>query len=110
MQSLITKLIGEDKSVTKKTKENGFIWQDRHIRFDIHLGEMATIPGEQLIDTMANVEDTKGENKSGSMLITNLRVIWFDDEKKQINLSIGYNCIISHEIKEVVSPFKGGMN
>ena len=53
-------------------------------------------PGEQIIDSMKNVEDTKGENKSGSMIITNLRLIWFDDEKKHINLSIGYDTLITY--------------
>ena len=65
--------------------------------------------GEQIVDSMNHVEDTKGNNGDrGSLIITNLRLIWFCDNDKHINLSIGYDCIISNEIKSVISILKGG--
>ena len=51
---------------------------------------------------MENIEDTKGNNgDKGSLIITNLRLIWFCEDNSRINLSIGYDCIISNEIKDV---------
>lgn len=73
-----------------------YVWQDREIRFDVQLSYVvepnhsflfANIvncyralelrPGEVLIDTLNNVEDTKGNSgEGGSLMITNLRIIW----------------------------------
>jgi Bardet-Biedl syndrome 5 protein len=65
--------------------------------------------GEKIVDQMNHVEDTKGNNgDKGSLIITNLRLIWFCDNDKHINLSIGYDCVISNEIKSVISILKGG--
>ena len=36
------------------------LWEDREVRFDIAPSQMKMRPGEQLIDTLDSVEDTKG--------------------------------------------------
>ena len=65
-------------------------------------------PGEVVVDSMNEVEDTKGNNGDrGAMIITNLRMIWFCDKDKHINLSVGYDCVLGHEIKDVQSAMKG---
>lgn len=64
--------------------------------------------GETLIDSIPNVEDTKGNNGDrGNLLITNLRMIWFCDDNKKINLSVGYDCVLNSEIKDTNSLIKG---
>ena len=51
---------------------------------------------------MNDVEDTKGNNGDrGAMIITNLRLIWFCDQDKKINLSIGFDCVIGLEVKDI---------
>lgn len=95
----------------KKTDEARFIWQEREIRFDIAMAQLALFEGEQIVDSMNYVEDTKGNNGDlGSIIITNLRLIWFCDTDKHINLSIGYDCIISSDIKNVNSILRGGIS
>ena len=60
---------------------------------------------------MNDVEDTKGNNGDrGAMIITNLRMIWFCDKDKHINLSIGFDCVLGLEIKDVQSILKGGQS
>lgn len=60
---------------------------------------------------MNDVEDTKGNNGDrGCMIITNLRLIWFCDKDRHINLSIGYDCVLNIEIKDVNSILKGGQS
>ena len=57
-----------------------FIWQDREIRFDVTIAQLQCRAGEKVIDSINEVEDTKGNNgERGSLLITNLRLIWFSD-------------------------------
>lgn len=54
------------------------IWQHREIRFDVAFSQLSLRKGENLIDSIPNVEDTKGNNGDrGNLLITNLRLIWF---------------------------------
>lgn len=65
-------------------------------------------PGERLIDSISQVEDTKGNTgEFGNMIITNLRLIWFSEGNQRINLSVGFDCILSTEIKETTSAIKG---
>lgn len=64
--------------------------------------------GEKLIDSISQVEDTKGNTgELGNMIITNLRLIWFSEANQRINLSVGFDCILSTEIKETNSAIKG---
>lgn len=54
------------------------------------------------------MEDTKGNNgERGSLLITNLRLIWFSEQSQKVNLSVGFDCILNTEIKETNSVIKG---
>jgi Bardet-Biedl syndrome 5 protein len=60
------------------------------------------------VDSINQVEDTKGNNgDKGSLIITNLRLIWFGDANQKINLAIGFDCILNTEIKETNSMLKG---
>lgn len=54
------------------------------------------------------VEDTKGNNgDQGEMRITNLRLIWISKKSKRTNITIGYNCVTSVNIKVANSRLKG---
>jgi Bardet-Biedl syndrome 5 protein len=76
------------------------VWQDREIRFDIPVTQLSKRKGENIVELIKNIEDTKGNSgESGSLTITNLRLIWSHHGNSRINLSIGYDCIISIEIK-----------
>jgi Bardet-Biedl syndrome 5 protein len=80
----------------KSSPESRYVWQDREIRFDVSLKDLQCRPGEEEIDSIDNIEDTKGNNGERGMLsITNLRMIWTCTRKPNLNLSIGYNCIIN---------------
>ena len=85
-----------------------FIWQDREIRFDSLAEDLTCRTGEKVIDSIQHVEDTKGNNgERGSLLITNLRLIWFSEQTQKVNLSVGFDCILNTEIKETNSVIKG---
>lgn len=95
--------------VKKSSPEASFVWQDREIRFDVSMAQLSLVTGEQIIDSMNNVEDTKGNNGDrGNLIITNLRLIWFCEKDKMINLSVGFDCVLSNETKDVQSILKGG--
>eukprot|EP01112_Ceratiomyxa_fruticulosa_P009752 TRINITY_DN2556_c0_g2_i1.p1 TRINITY_DN2556_c0_g2~~TRINITY_DN2556_c0_g2_i1.p1 ORF type:complete len:344 (+),score=41.49 TRINITY_DN2556_c0_g2_i1:263-1294(+) len=85
-----------------------YVWQDREVRFDVPVSALDLRPGEQLIDSIPNVEDTKGNNgDSGSLLVTNLRLIWISTKYPKTNLSIGYNCIVNTSVKLGNTKLKG---
>jgi hypothetical protein len=64
--------------------------------------------GEVQIDSINSVEDTKGNNgERGSLTITNLRLIWCSQRSTKTNLSVGYNCVISLNIKTASSRLRG---
>jgi len=88
--------------------DDNYIWQDREIRFDIPASEFQERRGEHKIDVIDGIEDTKGNNgETGQLRVTNLRIIWFCSKKVCINLSIGYNCIISITIHTANSRIRG---
>lgn len=63
------------------------LWQDRDIRFDISSQEMQFRPGENLIDRLDAVEDTKGNSGDrGKLFVTNLRIIWQSNCRPRISL------------------------
>lgn len=77
-----------------------FVWQDREIRFDANQSQLKIRKGEYKVELLPNIEDTKGNpDEKGSLLISNLRIIWYSNNSPKINLTIGYDCIISIEIK-----------
>lgn len=105
---------------------NSEIWQDRQIRFDVpfayvldnvydcrgqHISICRQImcrPGEVHVDSINSVEDTKGNNgEKGVLIVTNLRLLWIAQQNQKTNLSIGYHCIISINIRLAHSRLRG---
>lgn len=95
--------------VEKKVNyEEFYIWQEREVRFDISKREISLRKGEKCLDTISNIEDSKGNNGDvGVMMFTNLRIVWFCVENLKLNLSIGYDCILSSEAKQIVTKVSG---
>lgn len=90
------------------TKGLEFIWQDREIRFDSVAKNLACRRGEKVIDSINSVEDTKGNNgERGSLLVTNLRMLWVSHSNSRINLSIGLSTIITVNIRKAKSKLRG---
>ena len=84
------------------------VWQDRDIKFDVNPSLLDLRKAEFLIDRLSRVEDTKGNNgEAGELSITNLRVIWQSNRHAHTNLSIGYNSIVSINIKSASSRLLG---
>eukprot|EP00658_Telonema_sp_P-2_P031281 TRINITY_DN23450_c0_g1_i1.p1 TRINITY_DN23450_c0_g1~~TRINITY_DN23450_c0_g1_i1.p1 ORF type:complete len:284 (+),score=66.67 TRINITY_DN23450_c0_g1_i1:221-1072(+) len=85
-----------------------YVWQDREIRFDEKADGVLVRRGEVIIDAIEGIEDTKGNNgERGSLMITNLRMIWTASRDSEVNLSIGYNCITNISIKMANSRLRG---
>lgn len=92
----------------EKKDDPNSVWQDREIRFDMPLKELELRRGEFEIDHMDSVEDTKGNNgEKGHLVITNLRAIWVSSRSRRTNLSLGYNAIISINIRTASSRLRG---
>ena len=84
------------------------VWQDRDIKFDVNPSLLDLRKGEFLIDRMGRVEDTKGNNgESGELVVTNLRILWIASRRARTNLSVGYNSIVSINIKSASSRLRG---
>jgi len=83
-------------------------WHDREIRFDMPVSQLQLRQGEFEIDSMDSVEDTKGNNgERGELMISNLRLIWHSHRNRRTNLSVGYNSIISINIRNASSRLRG---
>ena len=88
--------------------EQNFIWQDREIRFDVLVPQIRPRRGEVEIDHINSVEDTKGNTgEKGALYVTNLRLIWGCHKDPRTNLSIGFNCIVSINVRTTNSQLKG---
>jgi len=88
--------------------QTDYIWQDREIRFDTKPFLLACRRGEQVIDSINSVEDTKGNNgERGSLIVTNLRIVWVAHANNKVNLSIGMNTVLSANIKQAKSKLRG---
>ena len=84
------------------------VWQDREIKFDVAESFLELRTGEFQIDRMGRVEDTKGNNgESGELIVTNLRILWIASRRARTNLSVGYNSIVSINIKSASSRLRG---
>ncbi len=60
------------------------------------------------IDSINSVEDTKGNNgERGSLIVTNLRIVWVAHANTKVNLSIGMNTVLSANIKQAKSKLRG---
>ena len=61
-----------------------------------------------VIDSLEPVEDTKGNNgESGTLQVTNLRMIWMATENFRTNLSVGYGSVVNIHIRAAQSRLKG---
>lgn len=84
------------------------IWEDKEVKFDIPFTEMRLRPGEKIIDRLDNIEDTKGNaGDRGRLVVTNIRMLWHSITSPRINLTIGLNCIMAINTKEVNSRLTG---
>nr|CAD7440018.1 unnamed protein product [Timema bartmani] len=80
------------------------LWEDKEVRFDVPLIQMRMRPGENVLDRMDPIEDTKGNGGDrGRLVITNLRIIWHSLTLPRINLSIGLNTLMNVTTKTVNS-------
>ena len=99
-----------------------YIWQDRDIKFDTSPSLLSCRKGEVIIDSINSVEDTKGNNgERGSLIVTNLRIIWVSHQNPTVNLSMltlnptnfsavyryWFQCYIQYQHKEGVLKTKG---
>jgi len=107
VSGLVSAVVGGGRGDKTKHDDEG-VWQDRDIRFDTSLAQLAIRAGEFQIDSINSVEDTKGNNgEKGSLAITNLRLIWICHRNSRINLSIGYNAVLSINIRTANSRLRG---
>ncbi|XP_019613852.1 PREDICTED: Bardet-Biedl syndrome 5 protein-like [Branchiostoma belcheri] len=84
------------------------LWEDRDVRFDVPPVQMRMRPGEILIDRLDSIEDTKGNNGDrGRLMVTNLRMIWHSQSLLRVNLSVGYNTIITISTRTANSKLRG---
>eukprot|EP00056_Hartaetosiga_gracilis_P004112 m.71571 g.71571 ORF g.71571 m.71571 type:complete len:132 (+) comp11708_c0_seq5:66-461(+) len=84
-------------------------WRDCSVLFDVSSSRLQVDKGEEIVDSLDNVEDTKGNNGvKGRLIVTNLRLIWQCDPKPSVNLSIGYGTISKIFVKMVKSKLHGG--
>ena len=61
--------------------------QDREIKFDCTASQLSLRRGEVLLDSLANVEDTKGNNgEHGKLQVTSLRLTWESHKNPRTNL------------------------
>ena len=85
-----------------------FCWQDRDLKFDTSPRHLSCTKGEFIIDSINSVEDTKGNNGlRGSLIVTNLRILWVSHTKNTVNLSIGYDTIVAVNIRKAKSKLQG---
>ncbi|KAA0145657.1 hypothetical protein FNF28_07832 [Cafeteria roenbergensis] len=83
---------------------SGQVWQDKEIRLFLPAQAVMCRKGEFVIDRMNSVEDTKGNNGTrGTLLITNLRMVWISHKSFKTNLSVGYSCIQTITIRSAPS-------
>jgi Bardet-Biedl syndrome 5 protein len=79
---------------------DGIFLQDREILFDMSKNKSELQRGEQLFQRQEHIEDFKGNpGESGTMAVTNMRLIWYSRQDPKINLSLGYDCVSQVEVK-----------
>ncbi|KAK4008166.1 hypothetical protein OUZ56_013315 [Daphnia magna] len=71
-------------------------WQDNEIRFDVSSSLLNMVPGECVLERVELVEDTKANSgEPGCLIMTNLRLLWYSHKTAKLNLTIGYNTLVS---------------
>uniref|UniRef100_A0A5S6QIF1 Bardet-Biedl syndrome 5 protein homolog n=1 Tax=Trichuris muris TaxID=70415 RepID=A0A5S6QIF1_TRIMR len=84
------------------------LWEDRCIQFDLDLKLLKLRNGEFIVEKSHGVEDTKGScGQKGTLVITNLRIIWFAHASYKINLSIGFNTVTGIRTRSNLSKLLG---
>ena len=84
------------------------IWQSTEIRFDSPVNALPPRKGEFLIDSINSVEDTKGNNgQRGSLLVTNLRILWISHKNNRTNLSVGLGTVMGVNVRKAKSKLRG---
>eukprot|EP00040_Diaphanoeca_grandis_P010590 m.54290 g.54290 ORF g.54290 m.54290 type:complete len:388 (-) comp21886_c0_seq1:28-1191(-) len=91
---------------------NSILCRSRDCRFDAIYPRTGPSfqQGEIEIDSLNNIEDTKGNNgQSGCLIVTNLRLLWYCHTNLGINLSVGFSAIKRDGLKiERVTSRLGG--
>jgi len=93
-----------------RREQDGFedIWEHSEIRFDSSAAQLKPRRGEYLIDSINSVEDTKGNNGDrGSLMVTNLRVMWVSHKSSKVNLSVGFGAVQNISIRRAKSRLRG---
>lgn len=84
------------------------MWEDREIEFGLPVYAVEPRKGEVIIDSLDDVEDTKGNNgERGVLNVTNLRIVWYSKRSKKVNLSVGLKNVISLTIRSASSRLRG---
>ncbi|KAH8307615.1 hypothetical protein KR044_005697 [Drosophila immigrans] len=92
------------------TQHQNLLWEDKQVKFDSPQQLTRLRSGEQLLDTIYHIEDSKGNpGDTGKLLVTNLRIIWHSLVHKKFNLSIGYARIGNTNTRLVHMHTKGRM-
>ncbi|KRZ74976.1 Bardet-Biedl syndrome 5 -like protein [Trichinella papuae] len=96
------------KSVEKNLKHYDVIWEDRDVRFDVDSKQLKLRNGEFIVDKSHGIEDTKGNRgQKGTLIVTNLRIIWLSHASSKINLTIGFNSITAIRTRSTLSKLVG---
>ncbi|KAI5688942.1 hypothetical protein MNV84_01616 [Leishmania braziliensis] len=97
---------GAIKGITKAFS----FWQDREIHFGASAAALKLRENtEHVYAAFNHVEDKKGnEGHSGTLLVTNLRLIWSSARRQAVNISIGYYCVQKLTVQEMASKLVGG--
>lgn len=83
------------------------LWQDRRIRWDQRRNRLSVRPGESVVQKWDHIEDTKGDNGLGALILSNLRILWIAAHQPKMNLSIGLGTILYVHVNMVDSPTFG---
>ncbi|KRY33478.1 Bardet-Biedl syndrome 5 -like protein, partial [Trichinella spiralis] len=95
-------------SVEKNLKHYDVIWEDRDVRFDVDSKQLKLRNGEFIVDKSHGIEDTKGNRgQKGTLIVTNLRIIWLSHASSKINLTIGFNSITAIRTRSTLSKLVG---
>ncbi|XP_055850153.1 Bardet-Biedl syndrome 5 protein homolog [Episyrphus balteatus] len=94
----------------RKTKDSSefLLLKDKEIKFDIPNLQNRLANGENVLANIPHIEDSKGNSgDSGTLLATNLRIIWYSLVHKKFNLAVGYGRIITLNTRTVFSKVRG---
>ncbi|KAI8470367.1 MAG: Bardet-Biedl syndrome 5 protein [Monoraphidium minutum] len=87
------------------------VWQDREVRFDLAPADLACRRGEDVLDYMEHVEDTKGNNgEPGELTVTNLRITWVCRRNRRTSISVGLDCITQISVRPAASRLRGDVS